>query len=260
MDEGQISQVINNLIINAKQAMPKGGVIKIIAENIVIDTDNRFNPGKYIKISIKDQGIGIPRENLTKIFDPFFTTKKDGNGLGLASAYSIITRHDGYIELESQRYIGTTFYIYLPASDTSRIEIETRNEVAATGEGYKILFMDDEEEIRNSVGEMLSFYGYQVVPTKDGAEMIEEYKRAMNDGDPFAAVIMDLTIPGGMGGQEALAYLRDIDPKIKAIISSGYANDPVMAEYERYGFTGVVTKPYEIDELNEVLTKVLRAI
>ena len=261
IDEGQISQVVHNLIINAKQAMQKGGLINVTAENIIIGADasehGLFNPGKYVKITVNDHGEGISPENLLKIFDPYFTTKKDGNGLGLATCYSIITQHDGYIEVDSQERIGTSFFIYLPALNEAVFKVESSKEVAATGTGFKILLMDDEESIRNIIGEILECYNHRVVLTTDGAEAIERYKQAKQSGEPFDVVIMDLTIPGGMGGQEAIAYLRDIDPHVKAIVSSGYANDPIMADFERYGFTGVVSKPYKIEELNEVLHKVV---
>ena len=258
IDEGQISQVINNLVINSKQAMLKGGVIKISAANILIGEDTRFHPGKYVKISVQDHGTGITKENMAKIFDPFFTTKKDGNGLGLATSYSIISKHNGYIELESREGVGTTFFIYLPASKIMVVPTESEKEIAAVKAGLKILLMDDEEKILNAIGELLhSNFGYQVVLATDGAAAIELYKKAQVSGGPFDAVIMDLTIPGGMGGQETIAHLRDFDPKIKAIVSSGYANDPIMADYERFGFCGVVSKPYKINELNEILHKII---
>jgi PAS domain S-box-containing protein len=258
IDEGQISQVIHNLVLNAKQAMLKGGVINISAQNVTIGEDTRFKPGDYVKIAVKDQGIGIAKEHLSKIFDPYFTTKKDGNGLGLATSYSIISQHNGYLEVESQENAGTTFFIYLPASNTPVVPAASENEIAANGTGFKILFMDDEEKILQAVGEMLTdCFGYQVVLSTDGAGTIELYKQARDSGEPFDAVIMDLTVPGGMGGQETIAHLRDIDPKIKAIVSSGYANDPIISDYERYGFVGVVRKPYKIDELHEVLYTVI---
>lgn len=257
VDEGQISQVIHNLVINAKQAMPRGGIINISAENRVMGTDTRLNSGKYVKITVQDRGVGISKENIPKIFDPFFTTKKDGNGLGLTTSYSIIKQHNGYIDVESREGIGTTFFLYLPASDVGVIKTDFQKEVAITRTGLKILLMDDEETILNAVGEMLEFYGYRVILTTDGVEAIEQYKHAKVLGEPFDAMIMDLTVPGGMGGQEAIAHLRDFDPKVKAIVSSGYANDPIMSDYERYGFVGVVSKPYKIDELNEVLQRVI---
>lgn len=256
-DIGQISQVIHNLVINAKQAMPKGGVIEITAENIKIEPGNRLNPGNYIKITVKDQGIGIPDDRLNKIFDPFYTTKKEGTGLGLAISYSIIRQHDGYIEVESKLNVGTTFFIYLPALPEAVVLIENQKEVAPVGEGLKILLMDDEKGILETVGEMLEYLGHQVLPVFDGEKAIKLYRQAMESGNPFDIVIMDLTVPGGMGGQEAIAYLRDVDPNVKAIVSSGYANDPIMADYERFGFCGVVTKPYKIDELLKVINRVI---
>ena len=257
IDEGQISQVVHNLVLNAKQAMPQGGIIEIAAGNVSIEENPRFNSGNYVMIVIKDRGIGIPRENLIKIFDPFFTTKKDGNGLGLATSYSIIKQHNGYIEVESEEQVGTIFLVYLPAVNAVLGINDPQNEVAPSGEGLNILLMDDEEQILNAVGEMLSYYGYRVVLTGDGTEVIEKYKWAKISGVPFDVVIMDLTIPGGMGGQEAITHLRNFDPQIKAIVSSGYTNDQIMADYQRFGFCGVVSKPYKIDELIAVLNKVV---
>lgn len=257
VDIGQISQVIQNLTINAKQAMPKGGIIEVSAENIVIESKHRYRPGRYIKITIKDQGVGIAKEHLPKIFDPFFTTKTEGSGLGLATSYSIIRQHDGHIEVESEIGSGTTFHIFLPALWQEMVLPEAQKEIAVINEGLKILLMDDEEAILNSVGEMLTARGHQAVCALDGAAAIKLYRQGLDNGEPFDVVIMDLTVPGGMGGQAAIAHLRDIDPRIKAIVSSGYANDPIMADYERFGFSGVITKPYRFDELNEVLYKVI---
>lgn len=255
-DVGQISQVLNNLIINAKQAMPKGGLIEVSAENIVFKNDNRYRSGQYVKIVIKDHGIGISKENLSKIFDPFYTTKPSGSGLGLATSYSIIKKHDGYIEVESVEGIGTSFCIFLPASDKLHEQDVPESKVSQIGSG-RILLMDDEETIRKVVGEMLTYSGYQVVSVRDGDEAIKIYRSAYENRQPFDVVIMDLTIPGGMGGQEALSHLIKINPGIKAVVSSGYANDPIIAEYRKYGFSGVVTKPYKYDELNEVLARVI---
>ncbi|HEX2955134.1 MAG TPA: PAS domain S-box protein, partial [Bacillota bacterium] len=259
IDEGQIVQVLNNLIINAKQAMPRGGTITVSARNVDKTTEQpRGKSTTYIEIAIKDQGIGIPKEYLQKIYDPFFSTKSDGTGLGLATTYSIIKRHGGLIEVESQVNSGTTFRIYLPASAQTTVESLAHKEVAASSRKLKILIMDDEEGIRNSVGEMLLNYGYDVVTSADGQETIILYKQSFQSGEPFDVVIMDLTITGGMGGQETIAHLRDIDPKIKAIVSSGYANDRVLSEYERYGFKGIVEKPYTIGTLIEVIDQVTK--
>jgi CheY-like chemotaxis protein len=205
---------------------------------------------------VKDHGIGIPTEIINKIFDPFFTTKRTGNGLGLSTSYSIIKKHNGYLEVESVPGIGTTFNILLPASMGELTVKETQKELAASGEA-KILLMDDEDAIREVGGEMLACFGYRVTLARDGQEAIELYKNAKETGEPFDVVIMDLTVPGGLGGVETMAILRQINPEIKAIISSGYASDPVMSDYEKYGFSGVVSKPYKFDELNEVLNKVI---
>jgi PAS domain S-box-containing protein len=256
IDEGQITQVINNLTINAEQAMPTGGILEIYGENVVLEAASQYNPGQYVKLTVKDHGIGIPEEIIPKIFDPFFTTKKTGNGLGLSTSYSIIKKHDGYLDVKSVPGIGTTFYILLPVSLKELALAESKIEIAVSGEA-KILLMDDEEPIRTVGGEMLFYYGYQVTLARDGKEAIDLYKKAQKAGEPFELVIMDLTVPGGLGGIETMAVLRQIDPGAKAIISSGYASDPVMSDYKRYGFSGVVIKPYKFDELIEVLNQVL---
>jgi PAS domain S-box-containing protein len=256
IDEGQIAQVINNITINAKQAMPIGGVLQVYGENVTLDATDQHVPGNYIKLTLKDHGIGIPEGIIDKIFDPFFTTKKTGNGLGLSTSYSIIKKHNGYLEVESTPGIGTTFYVFLPASIQPMEVQKVDNEVVISDE-IKILLMDDEETIRNVSGEMLTYFGYQVSLARDGQEAIKLYREAKEKGEAFDVVIMDLTIPGGLGGMETMAVLRQIDPEIKAIITSGYANDQVMADYQKYGFSGVVTKPYKVNELNEVLVKVI---
>ncbi len=256
IDEGQITQVINNVTINAVQAMPLGGFLEITFENVVLSAESKYNPGCYVKLSVKDSGCGIPADIMDKIFDPFFTTKEVGNGLGLSTSYSIIKRHNGYIEAESMAGMGATFYIYLPALAGEAVVPEVSPEVAAMGE-YKILFMDDDEVIRQVIGDMLAYYGYRITIAKDGDETIDLYRQAISAGERYDVIIMDLTVPGGMGGLETMELLKGIDPRVKAIISSGYANDPVMSDYREYGFCGYVAKPYKIDELIEVLNTVL---
>jgi PAS domain S-box-containing protein len=258
IDEGQMNQVINNLIINAVQAMPQGGLIKVKAENIMAGVVEGLpiQSIKYVRISIQDQGIGIPKEDLQKIFDPYFTTKQGGSGLGLATSYSIIKKHDGYITVESEENIGTTFFIYLPTSQRE-VKKKRRDSDAIPVSQGRVLIMDDKAIIRELVSEMLSRLGFTVDCAEDGAEAIDLYKKAKVSGNPYDAIILDLTIPGGMGGKETIERLREIDPGVKGIVSSGYSNDPIMSNFQQYGFRGVVAKPYRIEELKKVLNKVI---
>lgn len=253
VDEGQMSQVINNLLINADQSMPQGGAIRVSCENASLEKDKTIflKECPYVKVTVKDEGVGIPEEYLQKVFDPYFTTKERGKGLGLATAYSIIKRHEGYITVESQPGKGTAFHIYLPASPDASIAAK-RHESLIEGKG-RVLIMDDEDIVIQVATEMLKRLGYEVEVSKDGSEAIEIYKKAMESGRAFDAVIMDLTIPGGMGGKEAIKKLKEIDPDVRAIVSSGYSNDPILAEYRDYGFAGVVSKPYKIQKLSEEL-------
>jgi PAS domain S-box-containing protein len=259
IDVGQFSQVLNNIIINAVQAMPGGGAIKVCAGNFRIEAgdQNSYVPlpaGDYVKISIKDEGTGIPEEHLQKIFDPFFTTKQKGSGLGLSISYSIISNHKGHLSVETGVDAGTTFIIYLPAALQDGLEIAEEDSLIY-GSG-KILVMDDEADIRESVGRMLCYLGYEVCFAADGSEAIEMYLEA-NKTTPFDLIVMDLTVKGGMGGKDAISELMTIDPEVKAIISSGYSDDPVMSNYQVYGFKGVVKKPYTIEELSKVIHKTI---
>jgi two-component system cell cycle sensor histidine kinase/response regulator CckA len=260
-DIGQIGQVVNNIVINAVQASSNGGTINITAENIDLEKENRFSlkPGTYIRISISDQGTGIPEENLQKIFYPYFTTKKDGNGLGLAIAYSVIKNHDGHITVESYPGVGTTFQFYLPAfpDKVPLVESKKNNEDTNIEGKGKIMIMDDTEIVREIVRDMLDNIGYDVVIATDGKEAIELYKSAKETGVPIDAIIMDLNIPGGMGGKETIQNLIVFDPGVKAIVSSGYSNDPIMSEFKKYGFSGVIAKPYKARDLNDVLSQVI---
>lgn len=254
INEGQISQVINNMIINADQAMPEGGVIEIHAENTVPQTSGvlPLDGRRCVKISIKDHGVGIPEDYLQKIFAPYFTTKQSGSGLGLAVSRSIIEEHDGCIAVESQLGVGTTFSIYLPTSPEEAV-IERKLEEQLFVGSEKILVMDDDEIVRDLAREMLSSIGYRVTVAENGSEAIELYKGADDSEHPFDAVVMDLTVKGGMGGREAIQKLLEIDPEARVIVSSGYSNDPAITDFRKYGFSGVIAKPYRIKELGRIL-------
>ncbi|MCK5706561.1 MAG: PAS domain S-box protein [Candidatus Aureabacteria bacterium] len=259
IDAGQIGQVINNLIINAIQSMQEGGKINITAENIHMEENStiQISKGKYIKISISDQGTGIEKQNLKKIFDPYFSTKEQGSGLGLTTTYYIIKNHMGHIKVESEKDNGTTFSIYLPASDKKALN-KTTSHTQITGGKGKILLMDDEEPVLKSVGKMLTFLGYDATLAKNGEIAIDLYKKTFENNDKFDAVIMDLTIPGGMGGKAATKKILKIDTKAKIIVSSGYSNDPVMADYKKFGFCAIMVKPYGINEIDLMLKKIIR--
>ncbi len=257
VDPGQITQVFNNLVLNAVQAMPEGGTITVRAENVAPGAKPGLpSPGShYVKVSIQDQGPGIPPEHLSRIFDPFFTTKHKGRGLGLATAYSVVRKHEGLIEVESKLEQGATFHVYLP---TSAQELPTDSQQQGkwlTGQG-RVLVMDDEPDILSFSHVVLKRLGYEAELARDGVEALRRYREAAEAGKPFSAVIMDLTIPGGMGGKEAIKRLLEFDPQARAIVSSGYSNDPVMAEFQKHGFRGVVAKPYQIHELARVLREV----
>ena len=260
VDEGQVNQVIANIVINADEAMPEGGILNIGAKNTLIKRKRAFPlpEGDYVEITIEDHGIGIPKEHIAKIFDPYFTTKQKGSGLGLATTYSIIKNHSGHITVESTATVGTTFHIYLPASKKAMPKKkEERIQPPFLGRG-RILVVDDEETIRELLHAELTDIGYEVELAGDGAEALERYMKARESGNPFDAVIMDLTIPGGMGGKEAIKQLLEIDPVAKAIVCSGYSTDPVMADYKKYGFSAVVAKPYSVGELGKTLRSILK--
>ncbi len=264
-DRVQIIQAFNNLLINARQAMADVGTITLRGENVVVKEDSGLPVagGRYVKIAVLDQGCGIPEEDQARIFTPFFTTKKEGNGLGLSIAYSIVKKHGGHISFESGSNRGTTFYIHLPASDKSvPAAPPAAGKPSRTGEPEseprtRVLVMDDEEAIRRLLGRMLGNIGYEVECTQDGSEAVEAYGRAKQEGRPFAAVILDVVVPGGMGGRETIGELKAMDNNVRAIVSSGYSRDPVIADYRDYGFQGVVLKPYDVKELSEVLIKVI---
>ncbi len=250
VDRGQFCQVINNLVINADQAMPDGGSLTIRVENVVLD-----DIGDAVSVTVKDEGVGIPAEYLDRVFDPYFTTKQEGSGLGLATIHSIVTRHGGRLSVTSEPGRGSCFKILLPAS--GRQVKKGREEMEVVGGSGRILVMDDEELIREICVELLTDLGYKVESVADGQVMLERYRAALAQGSPYDLVIMDLTIPGGMGGKEAIAALLEIDPQAKGIVCSGYSNDPVMADFKAYGFQGKCAKPFQFAVLSQVVKEVL---
>lgn len=258
IDSGQISQVISNLVINANQAMPDGGVIHISACNVgAIDHFNLSHPCvDYVKILVRDEGIGISEEYLDRIFDPYFTTKQQGSGLGLASVYSIIKNHEGFIYVSSMVGVGTTFEINLPAIATAHVEVVPDTEKSISGSG-KILILDDDGLILEVLAEILSSLGYDVVGTSDGADTCERYIQAHDEGKPFDVVIVDITIPGGMGGKEVMPHILACDPQARVIVSSGYAHDPIMANYKDYGFVSALAKPYDVSTIGVAIKNVM---
>jgi PAS domain S-box-containing protein len=249
-DEGQIGQVISNIVINARQAMPTGGVVKICAENMELKTGDPYpvTGGRYVKVTISDNGPGIAFEHLSHLFDPFFTTKQMGSGLGLSIAHSVLKKHGGHIQVESSLGNGATFTLFIPTS-SSRAEMQGSEPERAVRAGGRVLVMDDEELVREMAGDMLQNAGFEVCLCANGDEAVELYKRAMSDGRPFALVILDLTIPGGRGGADTVQELLSLDPRACAVVSSGYADDPVCRDFARHGFRGVVVKPYRIEDL-----------
>ena len=257
-DEGQLSQVVHNLIVNAQQAMPDGGTIILRAQNLAVPAStSSLLVGNYIKISIADNGIGIAPDHLPKVFDPYFTTKQKGSGLGLATVYSIIKRHDGQINVDSNLGKGSTFEIYLPASSGNAPPTHRADSELTSGHG-RILIMDDEESVRLLAARILTKAGYDVEVAEDGAEAIEKYRLAMESALPFNAVILDLTVPGGMGGEHAIARLLELNPGIKAIVSSGYSTGNAMTEFRKQGFCDIAPKPYDMAQLSDVVDRVVR--
>jgi len=259
IDAGQIQQVIGNLLLNAHESMPDGGTVSIGADNITVSDSSPLplEPGKYVAVHISDQGGGIATEHLSRIFEPYFTTKTGGSGLGLATTRIIMQHHHGHITVDSQPGTGTTFHLYLPVSREPAPVAMAKTASAAPSRQGNILVMDDEEVIRRLLTHILEDMGYRVDTTVHGGEAVASYRQAAAAGRPYDAVILDLTVSGGMGGREAMRQLREIDPDVRAIVSSGYCDDPVMADYGTHGFKGVVTKPYTVDELAAVLSRVL---
>ncbi len=261
IDAGQISQVFNNLMINAKQAMPDGGILNIRCHNVSGTIANELDPkysdlGDVVKIEIEDHGLGISNENITNIFDPYYTTKENGTGLGLTTCYAIIKNHKGKINVISEENKGTLIYIYLPAIVDEVMPLELNAGSIKTGTG-SVLIMDDDEAIRDLSAELLTDLGYKVDLAINGEEAIHLYKESKSNGITYKAVILDLTIRGGMGGKATIKELLTIDPDINAIVVSGYSKDEIMSNYRAYGFKEILQKPFDCKQLSEVLDKVI---
>lgn len=258
-DPGQIGQVLQNLAMNADEAMPEGGTVTVQARNEILPTSNACGlpPGQFVRIEVRDTGTGIAQQHLARIFDPYFTTKKRGSGLGLSVSYSIVHNHDGRIVAESSLGVGTRLVVWLPATGRTLEVHAASGQVIQQGQGH-ILLMDDEALIREVGQAMLGHLGYTTEVCRDGAEAIHRYTDARVAGHPFDAVILDLTIPGGIGGQEVLERLRQVDPNVRAVVSSGYSNDSILADPPRWGFQGFLVKPYRVDDMARVLSQVIR--
>ena len=255
---GQINQLLHNLLLNANQAMPDGGTIGVRCHNRRIDAgeDPLLGAGDYVVIEVRDEGKGILPENLAKIFDPFFTTKIGGTGLGLSTVFSIARSHNGSVEAVPVTTEGACFRITLPAAAAAPAPAAEPR--PACGSRRRILVVDDDDMVRELVGAQLERLGYEAHLAEDGERALGRYREALQDDRPFAAVIMDLTIPGGLGGKEAVRRLPAIDPDARVIVSSGYSNDPVMAQHRAHGFRGRLRKPYQIEDLARELAGVLR--
>jgi signal transduction histidine kinase/CheY-like chemotaxis protein len=258
VDAGQIGQVLHNILLNAKQAMPAGGNIEVLAENLPAGRGERKNQTDCVRISIRDSGCGIPKEVLPLIFDPYFSTRRAGSGLGLATAYAIVSKHGGRLSAKSKDGKGAVFVIDLPASHATPVPEAEAGTILRSGTG-RLLVMDDEETIRQLLSTMLGRLGYDVVTAGDGAEALALYEHGQASGHKFDAVLLDLTVSGGMGGAETAARLKALDPAARLIASSGYADAPVMANFRAYGFDDVIPKPWALNQIGDVFRRVLTA-
>ena len=258
-DPGQLAQVIQNLVINGVQAMPQGGAIAISCDNVEVGPASGvpLPPGRYVRVTVRDEGTGIPPEHLQRIFDPYFTTKQTGSGLGLATVYAILKKHGGHVAVASQLGRGTTFELHLPATSRSAAAEVVR--AAPVGGRGRVLVMDDEALVRNAAGGMLASLGYDVVSASDGAEALAVFEQARREGRAVSVVLVDLTVPGGMGGLEAVRRLRTLDPGVRVVATSGYSNDPIMAAHRDYGFVGVLPKPYTLEDLSRAISEAVAA-
>lgn len=262
VDPGQIEQVVNALLLNAREAMPHGGTVRIAAHNVVLEekAGTPLPAGRYIKVMIADRGEGIPKDLATKIFDPYFTNKPTGSGLGLSISYSIVKKHGGILQLENSSREGSTFSFYLPATDREATPLEPPlSERAFNFNHQKVLVMDDEAAIRDLTSQLLGTLGYEVTVVPDGLEAVKVYERAMCKGENFQAVILDATIRGGMGGLATIEHLRSVDANVNAIICSGYSDEAALSQFLAYGFRSALPKPFTRRELADALQRAFEA-
>jgi len=263
MDRGQINQVVQNLVLNADQAMPDGGTIQISCSNIALSAEEEaeVKPGQYVKMEVSDSGSGIEENHITNIFDPYFSTKTKstdkGSGLGLSIVHSIVNKHGGSIRVQSTLGRGTTFTLFLPAVEMIFKPEEEVKPVLQEGKGV-ILLMDDEATIHEVGGEMLKYLGYDTLHAYDGEEALTLYQSHLNQGKKIDIVIMDLTIPGGMGGAVAVHKLLEIDKNAKVLVSSGYSDDPIIQNYQQEGFANIIAKPYQLFDLSSVIAETMK--
>ncbi|MHA2620730.1 MAG: PAS domain S-box protein [bacterium JZ-2024 1] len=267
MDTSQMSQVFNNIALNARQAMPVKGVLTVSARFFVVESERdiprparaaNLSRGRYVEITFKDRGTGIPPEHLPRIFEPFFTTKQEGSGLGLAIAYSVVRSHAGAIAVESEPGKGTTVYVYLPASEVSAAPAkkETTTESPRATICGKVLIMDDEDTVLRTVSRLLAFLGYEADTARNGEEAVQKFADAIRNNKPYLFVVLDLTVSSGMGGLETLQRMREMQPDVRALVASGYSSDPVLANYGSYGFAGFLRKPFRLQDLKDALHKI----
>ena len=263
VDAGQIEQVVNALMLNAREAMPHGGTVRVPARNVELEdqTGALLPPGRYLKITVADRGCGIEEDFVTKIFDPYFTTKPNGSGLGLAISYSVVKRHGGLLQLENSSPEGSTFSFFLPAADEAAIAAEPLvPDHAVPFHHHRVLVMDDEAAVRELISDLLATLGFEVTAVPDGLEAVKTYERALRQGENFQAVILDATIRGGMGGVATIERLRKVDPNVTAIICSGYSDEAALSEFLSYGFRAALPKPFTRHDLADVLQRAFEPI
>ena len=260
IDERLIDQAFDNILINARQATPAGGSVVVDAANVELpDTvASSLLPGRYVSVTVRDQGAGIPHEALGRVFDPFFTTKATGTGLGLATTHSIIKRHRGLIEIQSEPGAGTTVRVLLPAANAAPAAVAGETAAGTVAAG-RVLVMDDEECVREVAREALECIGYEVEVAASGTAALALHAAACESGRRFDVVVLDLTIPGDLGGVAVLELLKRHDPGVRAIASSGYSSDAVMAAPATFGFRAAVTKPYTLAELEQAVVRAQRS-